>query len=773
MSKLKLKFENLPQETQSLLQDLSPSLKEVTVDKNDWVYQYRDKKELAGEMYSAFIKYNKKKAKKEANKFIFSDDLPEDGILSLTQAFQTIATMISDLSLDDKKSQAQIPVLVDEILRKTIDENGNYVFDASPYLTDSSFFCDPEHAYIDTMTWVMSSLLSAIRLHQSGLVALSDDQLEKIYRVFNHCMEYLTDSFIENDPSKTTSNLLFGWNFTKGCTQPSLYFTFAVTEVFLDFFSTFENVIKRADEVLLCNLIDESFSGFEMNEELKIEILQKKAQVKEASKVLLSDVEYQKEENFFFRLNNGNSVYAGNSYYSKLETQCKKVADHIWSTVKNFEGGLNENFFTADLTSVVDESSFEKSISNDAVFNSLFIINILMNSGLDEDLEDKVNYFTANGSDAYGTALDEYDEIRDAIRFAYDNAYLAYTRLVKKGKEYKINEYSLSFDEKFPAKLTEAVKELRKAHIRVFSLMPLLVKAKTTMSEFVIKYPQYDMQIYLENILEYRLIDEEDDESRLWIWEKDGYSSSSNYYFSSALADFYKYYEKYEETSTKNQSATRNAYLTELRRPDGEIGILQAKLKSITEEKNVAIAKLEEKNSKLENDFEELLARYNNDPLRQVFTEFVKQAIADYLTPDNIGSLLSVLSNDLTSSAKNRVAKKAATAGDATEKFAYNTFAEYDEADYSTLEQGVQNFGKAIFAESAFEKTYNKKNVSNIDAEFTKISKAITSDIRKSFRFYIEPRAKGFDSDYVRTKGYNGLVDILNKENESNKKSDN
>ena len=145
-----------------------------------------------------------------------------------------------------------------------------------------------------------------------------------------------------------------------------------------------------------------------------------------------------------------------------------------------------------------------------------------MNAGIDEDKEDAINYFTLNGSTEYNKALDAYDEIRDAIRFAYDNAYLAYTRLVKKGKEYKVNEYILNFDEKFPKELTETVKELRKAHIRVFSLMPLLVKAKTTMSEFVIKYPQYDMQIYLENILDYRVVDTVSDNDFLWVWEKDG-----------------------------------------------------------------------------------------------------------------------------------------------------------------------------------------------------------------------------------------------------------
>ena len=85
--------------------------------------------------------------------------------------------------------------------------------------------------------------------------------------------------------------------------------------------------------------------------------------------------------------------------------------------------------------------------------------------------------------------------MRDTIRLAYDNCYQYLMKLKKENKEYKIVEYNLNFDESF-SKQAKNIKDIRKEHIRVFSLMPLMIRTKTTIGEFLIRYPQYDMMIY-------------------------------------------------------------------------------------------------------------------------------------------------------------------------------------------------------------------------------------------------------------------------------------
>ena len=80
-------FKDLPPEVQSKLQDLSDSLKEVTRDLDGWCYKYYDQSILGEAIYDDFIAYNTKKLKKPEDRFAFSDDFTEDGILSQLEGF--------------------------------------------------------------------------------------------------------------------------------------------------------------------------------------------------------------------------------------------------------------------------------------------------------------------------------------------------------------------------------------------------------------------------------------------------------------------------------------------------------------------------------------------------------------------------------------------------------------------------------------------------------------------------------------------------------------
>lgn len=788
---------NVRADERALIQDLSEDLKEITEGKVGWIYRYCGKEKVGKAIYNDFIDYNKRqtyykdKGKWESRDvddkdvmYIFSNDLKYGGILSHTQAFQVIASLIEDFKLTDADYSTEI---VESLLTKIIDyvtKDDTLCFDTSPYLHNSTAFKSGEYAYIDSLTWVLSSMLSLFRLHISGKYDASKETLETATKIYKYAVQYLIDSYIDNKAS--SKKFKKGWNFTRvnKDDSPSLYFTFAVSEVMIDILDTFKNVIRTADITLIHEEIDKRLKDKDTPEAIDSKKAQAELYYENFKKALNNGSEQtQREIELFSIINNGYDVYDENSPYYILEGLVKDSANNIWSIVKN---DISDTFYSADLESTISEKAIEQSFSNDALFNSIFIINTIIDAGLDEDADDMVNYFTINGSDEYYEAISNYDTIREALRMAYDNVWQFYTKLKKSNKEYKVSEYTLSFDETFKeTKIASIATELRKARIRVFSLMPLLVKTKTTIGEFVISYPQYDMQIYLEAILQNRYVSTTQN-GTIWVWEKDGYSTSSNYYFISALSDFYSYYEKYEsnviENATNNEEArktiqneAKEAYLIELK-TSGEIFKLKAQLKS----KEAKIAELEEKYSLLESD----TADFRRDPLTYGISKHIEKVmqekILEVLSADVVGQLLSNLSTQLQDDAVARVQRKAEAveASKGLEGLSQAPTVDnpwYDNEDSvvgkaSVLEKGIGDIGKSLFSEHLLEMAYVDKatpkngkrplKVSDPQNELKYSFETLTDDIKKAIRLYVQPIAKAQPSGFVKSHGLNGYKPI-------------
>lgn len=735
MAKLRSDFSSLSEEVRKKLQDLSPSLKEVTIGKEGWCYKYRDKKEIGDAIYKDFLDYNAAKTG-EKGKFSFSDELNASGILSQLQGFQVLAVLIEefDCALDPEL----ILSLLDDILRAVTD-GASVRFDATPYLPDSHQF--DKHSYIDTITWFVSCACSVFRLAIRKGLELGDERKARLVELFGKCVDYLTQNFI--DAGRDTP-FRYGWNYTENCEEPALYFTFAVSEVLIDIFSTFENVIRRAETEVVKDEIDRTLGHFaEGDPEIALEIMQKKGQVDASNgEETERSAESKAHENeLFFLANHGYAPYDERSPYRILEAQCKQAAECIWDLVR---GKLVDGFFGADLVSDITESIVEQSITSDALFNSIFAINTIVNAGLDEDMEDKINYYTLNGSKEYEDAMDDYDEMRDTLRLGYDNVYQTYIKLRKRGKEYKVNEYLLSFGEKFSEEDADNVKEMRKARIRVFSLMPLLVKTKTTLGEFVIRYPQYDMQIYLEQILEHRSFGP--DGERMWIWEKEGYSSSSNYYYTSALSDFYRYYEEYELKYSKNATSNetqrkriRDTYLEALRADSGEIGQMKRKLQQAEQEKAELEKKIGELGAKIE--------RLNDDPLRKALNDFIYAAVQERID-SLVSDLFGRMAEDIASKAKERVY------GEPGETQEENAFASSLRTLVTSL-VGEQMLG-AI--------RENKTEPQKVDRELGSLEKKVAADFGKVLQIYFLQVLQEGGSNFVSSGGYRGIKAALQRE---------
>lgn len=796
------------------IQDLSEELQELAVGKQDVFYVYQDKDFSGTKIFKTMME----KYRKEGGKFVFSDEMPENGILSLCQGLLSLISTIEKLDAPTKGSEKEIDNMIHELINRTKKADGGYRIDASPYLPENEIF--NKYVYIDAATWIVSTVLGLIRLDMKNKYKLSDEQKNSLVALYNYCLRVICDSYIDNTTEGASSpSFSCGWNFTQKCDEPSLYFTFAVSEILLDILTTFENVIRSADVALIQEMIWQKidkfgiyksekylknkepiesalaaagenavaalaeFDQFDTTEkEVIIEIWQKsraiEAECAEYTGEFNNGTETTKREKEYFNLlNGGKAPYDEGSIYSELEEKCKESARNIWNLTQY---NLATSFFNSTLGSTVSEQAIEASVSSDAVFNSIMIINIIINTGLDEDCEDEINYFTINGSNEYNTAIDKYDNMRDILRLAYDKCYQFYLAMQKKNKDYKINEYTLTFDESFKKNHAEVVNDLRRAHIRIFSLMPIMVRTKTTMVEFLIRYPQYDMQIFLEQILKYRLKAKDNSgnnaTSYMWLWEKDGYTSSGNYYFISSLASFYDYYKKYEESFIENAATNKKVekkiqvnYLEELLRQ----GVAADKKNSDFEELEQKIGKLEEELAKGEEELSRRTSAYEaeiaardekiegleKDPLRS-FAGFIESVIKE--------KIIEILADKFTAEAKRIVSSKKEIIEKRADDYLSKTGEKIDELDqwedapavHTGFEKGMEDILLAMLAEPLGEDIYSispaedkcEKEFKRF-ADFEKYRKHVGSDIRQATRLYLRRLSQQPQSDFVVNMG--------------------
>lgn len=784
------------------LQDLSQELQEIATSKKECFYEYRPKAEIGKKIYSALME----KYKADGGKFLFSADMPESGLISQLQGFASVIELYEGFGADagTEKAKKFIDGMLDYILDTVKTDDGTYRISASPYLKGNDSIFD-SYCYIDAVTWIISALLGVMRLHIAGdyIIDFSSARGKEIVRLYKFCLDYLIESYISNEDAPFRFNC--GWNFTKDCRQPSLYFTFAVSELLIDMLNTFDNVIRVADISLIKKLIretldkenlfesdkykkyadqikmtlkaaaeDDSFEGygealkdfFAFTEEEKAiiyEISQKEAFVEQqyaeqSTRIEKGQEEVLREIALFGLINNNKEVYDDASPYRVLEEYCKKSANQIWELTKD---NLSSEFYSADLESLISENAIESSVSSDAVFNTIFTVNILVNAGVDEDCEDIINYFSVNGSDEYKIAMTNYDFMRDTIRLAYDNCYQYFMKLKKEGKEYKINSYVLNFDESFELHDRRNIRDLRKEHIQVFTLMPLMVRTKTTIGEFLIQYPQYDMIIYLEHILKYRCWNSEAEEY-IWVWENDGYSSSSNYYFISAFSDFYEYYQKYEavfhSTIKGNEKAKQEIEKNHLKR---------------LKEQGFAVDKTEDEFRNLQKEIEEkaqtiealnkAIQAYESDPLRSALTGFIKDAVEKSIV-DILTAKLSEEASKIVSSAKDRVMAKANDIlEDSPSKQIELEMWDGVKGQVNPFEKAIKDIVLAsMFSERLGETVYSAKKEEKeredaLDGINASSMKRIDEDLGMAVRYYLMPIANGDKSNFVGNRGVSTL----------------
>ena len=579
------------------------------------------------------------------------DNEKKVGLLSQCQGLQTLVSLVNDFGLDfddttyDTKHHRSIRNIMDAILKDIINKlrvsdleidedieeqesiKEKFIFDASPY--DSEHF-DTEIASIETITWVLPTFFQILTIHaEAGQICKWERNLVRIIR---YGLRYINDAFIDGSENPDGKGLKIGWNFAKNCEEPSLYFTFAVGECFLDMFATFEKVLKHP-----YNVFNNAKYGTPIDEEARQEYLEQKEKYKaeelekanEAKDVARHDT-YNELVRLFRMINSNDRLgeqedteeikVDSSCRFGLLEKHLKDVAQEIWKFVKD---DLADSFFYNDLATKLSENELRMSTTSDVLFNTVYIVNILIDAGMDEILqlkalgaETKSQKEELNPQEVQRLKnesdynLREYNNLFESCQLAVQRAFRTYESLKNDGKDYIVDQFLIGFNERFVYH-KDRVNDLRKLRMRVFSLLPMLIHTNNVINTYLVKYPQINMQKYTGYVLDNRYTVNNADGKGFkteWIWEKDGYFSGSNYYYVNALKEIYDYYAEYEERYIdvgKNNQRNEKKYHEKLVAPGGEIALLKEQHEKVKEEKDRLIAQRDSRIAALEQQLEE------------------------------------------------------------------------------------------------------------------------------------------------------------------------
>lgn len=440
-----------------------------------------------------------------------------------------MSNMYGAMGLFSLHNRMNVPLTNEQVAYlQTITESilsylDNYGYCLYPYVdraTNKRLF-SKTNPYVGSMTWALSFLTNVynavckdkwLKLSEANM-ALVKDQIVRIIRFFN-------DSVLLNESQEP-----IGWGFVQGCVKSSLFFTYSVLEAYSDFEDSILFPIKEKKG----------------NYKACVDLL---AYINEKSKVMY-------DENGSVMLDeNGDAVKE--LITEKWKDNCYRIAAKVWMVYKDKirDYFVDDNFLknVKDIN-IIDEDSIKKSNSSNALFNTLYIVFILI-------------YGYANNSkeNQYMLGVNDEDVVM-VIGSALRNVQRTYEQFKALGIDYLIDTFRVPF------KIMHESDELKYEYIRTLnsemlidtSILPMLVKANNMLAYYVVQYPVKEMsQLFLEL---FKALPKGQEE---WVWDANRYDVKITERYIEAIADFYDYYEKYELRSIDTQNSNaRSAALKE------------------------------------------------------------------------------------------------------------------------------------------------------------------------------------------------------------------
>ncbi len=525
---------------------LNDILADVNENKDSIFKTYKPKGEIADAILNKFLERGKKRGQKL---FYLSDTNKKSGLLSVAQGLVslTLILQMEDLKSENINNDCKIALgqNILEMLRLIgyEDENSELHFYATPFvdekeqnINDDDEEDDDEtinyydYDYVDAICKTMQAIIECRELisiaiddnNEIGIYSImqsinNDVKNQNIYnKTFVNQLKSDKDlvNVLENCLTKSIDRLLklkinnvsdiknvvignvsydincIGWNFTNqnyssNALTPSLFFTYCCTQAYMTFYKNFVDALNH---------------------------WRNNIPIEENNLKLVRDYNY---------------IIKYQKLIDEFRNAVRSCGLYLDEKIKNLD--LRSKFLGLDY-SVVDMNEIKNSTTNNALFNSIFAVAILIGSGTSDLYEE-----------AKAIENRRYFEWLQSIM---QNIYESYCDLLSIRKDYAISQYILNFNEMFPADLAEFANYLRKQRIQVLSIVPTMTRVYNMVSTYLINYPQKQMGDYLILLMNNRRLDNNGNPE--WSWDRDNYDVNINTIYIGAIYDFYLYYENFE-----------------------------------------------------------------------------------------------------------------------------------------------------------------------------------------------------------------------------------
>jgi len=475
--------------------------------------------------------------------FFLSENDTSIGIISQCNGLYAMS-LLRKFGVNLKPCEDIISDVLNDIFNRVYRDDHKLVFDASPYVKQSEDTKEVNQIedYTETIALVLSTmiefrgtLLSQKERNMSLEITVKDvdDPLKKIEETIQNSMVLLNESAIKwirkkdgekeetprfrikdvdiDDFYSTMQEYQYrGWNFAK-CTDesemssyvPSLYTNYVVSQAYMSFFEEFENQIEIARD----------------------KIRQVKKISKERMKRLEGEYGYKEDKEFFTKIE---------KQYNEFRKRCVDMGRIVDTRIRGID--ISENFIGSGYTRV-PPSKIISNTYDESLFNTLMVVCILINCGVDLD-------YMEYGKKKKHKDNSEHTRYLEMLQYALQNTQKMYDFLSVNNKENIVEEYIVAITEDIPSSMQKKAKIIRKQRISTLKIVPLILQTYNSISKYLIKYPQKQASAYLKTIMGDRV--KEEDEEQRWSWDDDEYNVVVNRYYIEALKSFYQYYFEYE-----------------------------------------------------------------------------------------------------------------------------------------------------------------------------------------------------------------------------------
>lgn len=534
---------------------------------------YRSYQAVGTEIKDDFLKselvFEKEENKRVRYAFRLSATNSNEGLLGLSYGVFLMATLMdrfdqNNMFTADQKEKFKNSIIA---LLEYVEEHG---YDATPFSTKEInkrlFGNTCKNAFIESLTWSLSSFLYAKRLQKNDDKFGLEEYMDRItYRIaeaigllVDSAISYSEDGRVQLGYVKDCTSYM-GWGPVTGCTETALYFTHSVCETYGD--------------------IEDTMLG---NQTLGI----------------ARDEDYIKTVNDAYQvIRYGEGLGKFIDIVKRFEEICRITARNIF---QKYEKSLGRKFFYSNGAEVPSNDQIACSLQTPVLLNQLYVVLIAVYANYHQEVK---KASTNKKNDAYN---DFCLKIKNAVNLVHET----YLALQKKGKAGIVNREYATFAEAHPN--PNIARMLVDERINVAILETLIIKARAMIITYATLCPEKEIGEVLEIVEQTRADD-------AWIWSQYGHDLQQTERSISAIREFYDYYENFQKVYAQCDAMNNDIAEQEARR------WLEIERKVMAEKAEKERIELEERFAKEKAEaIEQTKARYKIDG---VVREIIKEEI--------------------------------------------------------------------------------------------------------------------------------------------------